>query len=408
MELSVSTLVLVAQQHEIEELRRLSARAQLVGAIGHMVHALQGERGATGVFLSSQGERFQAMRESLVEASHAAEAALRERFGCELQAPTGGARLYTLMARAQLELEALPALRQRIGAQQLAGPEAVQAFTRVIGALVSLIFEVADAAVDPGVSRLLVALFNLVQGKELAGQERALGGLCFASGRCEAADQERLGYLIDAQERCFQLFADFAEPPQVAAWKDLQDAPHVVQLERLRRTLFSTRVGRPPDGALDAPWFDACSQRLVAIGSIQVELVERLQARCEQLIVEAERQLHDVEGLLTRLREAPSVDAALRAPEAPGTGQPMVQVLRAQSERLATMQSDLDAARRALDERKIIERAKGVLMERFQINEDAAHVMMRKTAMDRNLRLVDVAQAGLSLPTFLPPGKAKA
>ena len=54
------------------------------------------------------------------------------------------------------------------------------------------------------------------------------------------------------------------------------------------------------------------------------------------------------------------------------------------------------SAKRALAERKVIERAKGVLMARHDISEDAAYTQLRKVSMDRNVRLVDVAEALLA------------
>ena len=64
------------------------------------------------------------------------------------------------------------------------------------------------------------------------------------------------------------------------------------------------------------------------------------------------------------------------------------------------MEAELDAARRALHERKVIERAKGVLMSRLGLDEEAAFRALQKTSMDQNRRLADVAEATLSLPDF--------
>ena len=49
-------------------------------------------------------------------------------------------------------------------------------------------------------------------------------------------------------------------------------------------------------------------------------------------------------------------------------------------------------------QRKVIERAKGVLMQRLGMNEEEAFRTLRKTSMDQNRRLLDVAEATLSLP----------
>lgn len=52
---------------------------------------------------------------------------------------------------------------------------------------------------------------------------------------------------------------------------------------------------------------------------------------------------------------------------------------------------ELARTKTTLQERKIIERAKGLLMEQGQMSEDEAFRAMRKLAMDRNRRLADIA-----------------
>jgi len=51
------------------------------------------------------------------------------------------------------------------------------------------------------------------------------------------------------------------------------------------------------------------------------------------------------------------------------------------------------ALRRSLEERKIIERAKGRLMARYQLSEDAAFRRLRRAAMDSRRPMVDIAKA---------------
>lgn len=57
------------------------------------------------------------------------------------------------------------------------------------------------------------------------------------------------------------------------------------------------------------------------------------------------------------------------------------------------MRAELAATKRALEERKVIDRAKGVLMKARGIDEDAAYALLRKAAMDQGRRVADVAQA---------------
>lgn len=57
------------------------------------------------------------------------------------------------------------------------------------------------------------------------------------------------------------------------------------------------------------------------------------------------------------------------------------------------MRAELVAAKRALEERKVIDRAKGILMKARSIDEDAAYSLLRKTAMAQGRKVADVAEA---------------
>ena len=75
-----------------------------------------------------------------------------------------------------------------------------------------------------------------------------------------------------------------------------------------------------------------------------------------------------------------------------------------QAQRLQQMGDELDMVRASLNERKIVERAKGLLMAHRQLSEHEAHKTLRQMAMNQNRRLVDVAQAVLAMAEILPPG----
>jgi two-component system, response regulator / RNA-binding antiterminator len=57
------------------------------------------------------------------------------------------------------------------------------------------------------------------------------------------------------------------------------------------------------------------------------------------------------------------------------------------------LQDELDRTRTALDDRKVIDRAKGLLMRLKGLTEDEAYVLMRSTAMREKKKIVDIAQS---------------
>lgn len=56
------------------------------------------------------------------------------------------------------------------------------------------------------------------------------------------------------------------------------------------------------------------------------------------------------------------------------------------------LRAELDATRLKLAERKVVERAKGLLMQARGLSEEEAYKRLRSMAMERGLKLVDAAQ----------------
>ena len=71
---------------------------------------------------------------------------------------------------------------------------------------------------------------------------------------------------------------------------------------------------------------------------------------------------------------------------------PILDVALARFEADAALRAELDAARGELHARKRIEKAKGILMQARGLSEEAAYRELRKMAMDRGIKLAEVAQ----------------
>lgn len=82
---------------------------------------------------------------------------------------------------------------------------------------------------------------------------------------------------------------------------------------------------------------------------------------------------------------------------------PVLKVAIARFEQEHQLREQLRHAQLKLSERKLIERAKGLLMDEVGLSEDAAYAHLRRVAMDRSLRLVDVAQRVVDAQGLLRP-----
>jgi response regulator NasT len=70
----------------------------------------------------------------------------------------------------------------------------------------------------------------------------------------------------------------------------------------------------------------------------------------------------------------------------------IVEAAVARFEEYQGLRTQLAEANLKLSERKVVEKAKGLLMKSRGLDEDAAYSALRKMAMDRKLKLIEVAQ----------------
>lgn len=81
---------------------------------------------------------------------------------------------------------------------------------------------------------------------------------------------------------------------------------------------------------------------------------------------------------------------------------PVLEVAIARFTEFQALRRELESARSSLEERKVIERAKGILMKRRGLGEDEAFKLLRKMAMDRKTRLATVARELVTAAELLP------
>lgn len=79
----------------------------------------------------------------------------------------------------------------------------------------------------------------------------------------------------------------------------------------------------------------------------------------------------------------------------------VMEVAIARFEQYQLLKKELQATRTKLADRKDVERAKGLLMQRRGLDEAAAHEVLRKMAMARNLKIGDAARALIAAAELL-------
>jgi two-component system, response regulator / RNA-binding antiterminator len=98
---------------------------------------------------------------------------------------------------------------------------------------------------------------------------------------------------------------------------------------------------------------------------------------------------------------ASGVSAYIVAGLAPERIRPIFDVALARFEHEQELRAELAEAKSELHERRVIERAKGMLMQRQNLSEADAYAKLRKAAMDKGLKIADVAQRMLDVADLM-------
>ena len=77
----------------------------------------------------------------------------------------------------------------------------------------------------------------------------------------------------------------------------------------------------------------------------------------------------------------------------PARLKPVLDAATARFRMFQRMRTELAETKKALEERKVIDRAKGMIMKARGVGEDQAYAILRKAAMDQGKRMADVAAA---------------
>lgn len=92
----------------------------------------------------------------------------------------------------------------------------------------------------------------------------------------------------------------------------------------------------------------------------------------------------------------------------PAKVKPVIDLAMAQFKAFQSLREELDSAKTQLADRKIIERAKGLLMRIHKVDEEDAYATLRSLAMENNQRLAATAQSVVTmLEKSIKPRKPK-
>ncbi len=246
----------------VREMDNLLVLSRLAVRISSLVHEIQKERGATGIFLGSGGNDYKSELEE--ERNHTD----RQREALKAFAETAtltpfGKGFGSSLRGALAHLSRIDEHRSRIDALSIPARKSILFYTELNAALLSLVHRMGKVGSNLQIGRIGTAYANFLQIKERAGLERALLSKIFASGRFEQGDFIRLNTLVSDQNTFLNLFHTLAAPEYFAFYKRKLSDPAVSEVRRMRDIALAR--GADSTGEFDVapePWFDAATRKI--------------------------------------------------------------------------------------------------------------------------------------------------
>jgi two-component system, response regulator PdtaR len=179
--------------------------------------------------------------------------------------------------------------------------------------------------------------------------------------------------------------------------------------ERLR-SLGHEPIGPACDGAQAIELAKASSPDLYLF-DIEMPNVDGLEAATQLADAGLRRPVVVVTGVddpsLIERSIASGVSAYLTKPVDSRELDAAIELAAARHAEFQALEAEVDRAQQALEDRKLVERAKGLLMTALNLSEQDAFRRLQLTARERNLRLADVANRIVEQQSLLEPKRTR-
>ncbi|MEL7558231.1 methyl-accepting chemotaxis protein [Stutzerimonas chloritidismutans] len=245
---------------QMEDTVEASVAAQTVS---RLITELQRERGASGVYLGSQGrtmaKRLPGMRQATDDALNAVRA-LAARDGSHIGPVLKG-------------LDELTATRSQVDTFAITNVESGARFTAHIRSLIGFTHAVERGVQDATLARALGSLNQFIEMKERAGRERAMLGVVFAKDRFDASLLASFSRNLGEFSAYMEGFRRAAAEGFTRALDEKLQQPSALEVARLQRLAFEVPIGQSL-GVNSEKWFETATNRIDLMGELEQALAQ--------------------------------------------------------------------------------------------------------------------------------------
>lgn len=278
------------------QMRQIAVASDNIKVTGQIIHALQVERGVTAGFLGSSGKSGAVELSTARKASDEAVLSVPD-LVAEL-GHLGDDRINDEITQMKSNLDQLRAERAQIDSLNMKGAQAFKLYTSTIGQLMELVSTLSLKGVDSQIASQIIAYTQLMQAKEIAGQERGSGNGIINAGRSELNQTIAFTRLAGAQQALLVNFMSLQPKALQGPYAEGLKTESADLIERVRTRVVESQGGGGSLADLDSKaWFAATTQRIEAMRALETKSLGNVVAIADQSAHDAFRNLVAVGGL---------------------------------------------------------------------------------------------------------------
>ncbi len=280
----------------IVEKRRVAANlevfevmARLSVSYSMLVHELQKERGASGVFVGSGGKNFVDELKRQRIATNTARVTFE--IASKNLTVSNNIHFSKLSAQAAEQVAFLDKRRSEIDALSIAPNQATGYFTETIARLLAVVPAMSEFTDNSVLSLTLQGYIAFMQAKERAGQERAAGAAGISAGKLDLVQFKRFQSVTAEQNTYLNVFFSLVDDDLQALFDKTVVGTPVADVERMRQIAIDSYTSGTVGTLTGVEWFNATTARINLFHMVELVVGERLIAQSTAKRLEAERAL---------------------------------------------------------------------------------------------------------------------
>jgi len=260
------------ERSDASELKHLIGTAPTISAL---VHEMQKERGMSAGHIGSGGKKFADALPTQRKASSARLADVTAVFD-DLQSGDLPGELSSQIDAVRKALGELDATREKVSALSLSVPQMAKYYTGAITKLLHIVEEMGVLSTDEQVTTQMAAYTTLLEAKERAGIERAMGAAGFGAGQFKPAVHTRFISLIAAQDTFLSVYKNYATTEQRAFLADTVKGAAVDEVARLRKIAITNPTTGTTEGIEATYWFQTITKKIELLKTVEDKVAQDL------------------------------------------------------------------------------------------------------------------------------------